>query len=138
MKSRRSTQTMKPATAAKKLGVYLPATPAEFQEGVVSRAELDEFQAEPPEWLRELRRNGPHPRPVVAAKLGVSIAGLARGGVTEALTTEQIDALKQDPPQWLEKERATQAEVRKEAARLKARNAERAARRAEQGGASRA
>jgi len=117
---------MKPATAAKKLGVYLPATPAEFQEGVVSRAQLDELQADPPEWLRDLRRNGPHPRPVVAAKLGVSIAGLARGGVTEALTTEQIEALKQERPEWLEKERATQAEVRKEAARLKKRDAERA------------
>ncbi|MGW0081077.1 DUF5997 family protein [Streptomyces sp. NPDC003393] len=138
MKSHRTTQTMKPATAAKKLGVYLPATPADFQEGVVSRAELEELQAEPPEWLRELRRNGPHPRPVVAARLGVSIAGLARGGITEALTTEQIDALKQDRPQWLEKERATQAEVRKEAARLKERNAERAARHAEQNGTSRA
>ncbi len=110
---------MKPATAAKKLGVYLPATPTEFQEGVVTRAELNELQAEPPAWLRELRANGPHPRPVVAAKLGVSIAGLARGGVTEALTTEQIEALKQERPEWLEKERATQAEVRKEAARLK-------------------
>ncbi|ANH90363.1 MULTISPECIES: DUF5997 family protein [unclassified Streptomyces] len=126
MKSHQSTQTMKPATAAKKLGVYLPATPAEFQEGVVSRAELDQLQADPPEWLRELRRDGPHPRPVVAARLGVSIAGLARGGVTEALTTEQIEALKQEGPEWLEKERATQAEVRKEAARLKKRNAERA------------
>jgi hypothetical protein len=138
MKSHRNTQTMKPATAAKKLGVYLPATPADFQEGVVSRAELEELQAEPPEWLRELRRSGPHPRPVVAARLGVSIAGLARGGITEALTTEQIDALKQDRPQWLEKERATQAEVRKEAARLKERNAERAARHGEQNGTSRA
>ncbi|MEU6811580.1 DUF5997 family protein [Streptomyces sp. NPDC046831] len=126
MKSHRTTQTMKPATAAKKLGVYLPATPAEFQEGVVSRAELDELQANPPEWLRELRRNGPHPRPVVAAKLGVSIAGLARGGVTEPLTTEQIEALKNDSPEWLRKERATQAEARKEAARLKKRDAERA------------
>ncbi|WP_086722371.1 DUF5997 family protein [Streptomyces carpinensis] len=133
MKSHQTTQTMKPATAAKKLGVYLPATPAEFQEGVVSRAELNELQANPPEWLRELRHNGPHPRPVVAAKLGVSIAGLARAGITEALTTEQIDALKQDQPEWLEKERATQAGVRKETARLKKRNAERAAR-ADQGG----
>ncbi|MGP4086371.1 DUF5997 family protein [Streptomyces sp. KR55] len=124
MKSHQTAQTMKPATAAKKLGVYLPATPAEFQQGVVSRAELNELQANPPEWLRELRRNGPHPRPVVAAKLGVSIAGLARGGVTEPLTSEQIEALKAERPEWLEKERATQAEVRKEAARLKARNAE--------------
>ncbi|MFJ3821232.1 DUF5997 family protein [Streptomyces nodosus] len=127
MKSQHSTQTMKPATAAKKLGVYLPATPAEFQEGVVSRAELNEFQAHPPEWLRELRLNGPHPRPVVAAKLGVSIAGLARGGITEPLTTERIEALKQERPEWLEKERATQADVRKETARIKKRDAERAA-----------
>ena len=119
MKSQQSTQTMKPATAAKKLGVYLPATPASFQEGVVSRAELNELQANPPEWLRELRLNGPHPRPVVASKLGVSIAGLARGGVTEALTTEQIEALKQERPEWLLKEQATQVEVRKEAARIK-------------------
>ncbi|MXM64312.1 hypothetical protein GR925_12860 [Streptomyces sp. HUCO-GS316] len=125
MKSHQTAQTMKPATAAKKLGVYLPATPAKFQAGVVSRAELSELQANPPEWLVELRRTGPHPRPVVAAKLGVSIAGLARGGVNEALTTEEIEALKQDSPEWLEKERATQAEVRKEAARIKKRNAER-------------
>ncbi|MET8179631.1 DUF5997 family protein [Streptomyces sp. NPDC005336] len=125
MKSHQTTQTMKPATAAKKLGVYLEATPAEFQEGVVSRTELNALQADPPEWLRELRRNGPHPRPVVAAKLGISIAGLARGGVTEALTTEQIDALKRDRPDWLDKERATQAEVRKEAVRIKEKNAER-------------
>ncbi|MFI2370772.1 DUF5997 family protein [Streptomyces sp. NPDC018833] len=127
MTSHQSTQTMKPATAAKKLGVYLEATPAEFQEGVVSRTELNALQSDPPEWLQELRRNGPHPRPVVAAKLGISIAGLARGGITEPLTTEQIDALKRELPEWLEKERATQAEVRKETARIKAKNEERAA-----------
>ncbi|SES32942.1 hypothetical protein SAMN05421870_117131 [Streptomyces qinglanensis] len=123
MTSHKTTQTMKPATAAKKLGVYLEATPAEFQEGVVSRDELNALQAEPPQWLLDLRRNGPHPRPVVAAKLGVSISGLARGGVTEALTTERIEALKAENPEWLQKERATQAEVRKEAARLKAKKA---------------
>ncbi|MEU8628240.1 DUF5997 family protein [Streptomyces sp. NPDC048669] len=125
MTSHQTTQTMKPATAAKKLGVYLEATPTEFQEGVVSRTELAALQSDPPEWLQELRRNGPHPRPVVAAKLGVSISGLARGGVTDALTTEQIDALKQEDPGWLRKERATQAEVRKETVRIKERNAER-------------
>lgn len=129
MTSHQSTQSMKPATAAKKLGVYLEATPAEFREGVVTRAELSALQADPPEWLRDLRRDGPHPRPVVAQKLGVSIAGLARGGVTEPLTTEQIEALKQDEPEWLVKERATQAEVRKETARIKKRDAERAAQR---------
>ncbi|MFI8276603.1 DUF5997 family protein [Streptomyces sp. NPDC085929] len=128
MTSHKTTQTMKPATAAKKLGVYLEATPAEFQEGVVTRSELNTLQAEPPQWLQDLRLGGPHPRPVVAAKLGVSIAGLARGGVTEALTTEQIDALKQENPEWLQKERATQAEVRKEAVRIKEKHAERAER----------
>lgn len=127
MTSHQNTQTMKPATAAKKLGVYLEATPADFREGAVSRAELNELQANPPQWLQELRRNGPHPRPVVAAKLGVSIAGLARAGVTEPLTTEQIEALKQEGPEWLERERTTQAEVRKEAERIKKKNAERQA-----------
>ncbi|SHK70333.1 DUF5997 family protein [Actinacidiphila paucisporea] len=127
MTSQKTTQTMKPATAAKKLGVYLQATPAEFQEGVVSRSELNALQADPPQWLQDLRREGPHPRPVVAARLGVSIAGLARGGVTEALTTEQIDALKRESPEWLQRERATQAEVRKEAVRIKDKQAERAA-----------
>ncbi|MFE5870131.1 DUF5997 family protein [Streptomyces roseifaciens] len=125
MTSHKTTQTMKPATAAKKLGVYLQATPAEFQEGVVSRSELNALQADPPQWLQDLRRNGPHPRPVVAAKLGVSIAGLARGGVTEPLTTEQIDALKDEQPEWLQRERTTQAEVRKETARIKEKNAAR-------------
>ena len=119
MTSHKTTQTMKPATAAKKLGVYLEATPAEFREGVVTRDELNALQADPPEWLRELRRTGPHPRPVVAAKLGVSIGGLTRGGITEPLTTERIDALKTESPDWLVRERATQAEVRKEAARDK-------------------
>jgi hypothetical protein len=119
MTSHKTTQTMKPATAAKKLGVYLEATPPEFQEGVVSRDELNALQADPPEWLRELRRTGPHPRPVVAAKLGVSIGGLSRGGITEALTTEQIDALKTENPDWLVRERATHAEVRKETVRVK-------------------
>jgi hypothetical protein len=123
MTSHKTPQTMKPATAAKKLGVYLEATPAEFQEGVVSRDELNALQTDPPEWLRDLRSNGPHPRPVVAAKLGISIGGLARGGITDPLTTEQIDELKSESPEWLQRERATQAEVRKETARVKAKKA---------------
>ncbi len=127
MKSHKTPQTMKPATAAKKLGIHLGAAPAEFQEGVVSRDELNALQADPPAWLRELRSHGPHPRQVAAVKLGVSIAGLARGGVTEPLTTEQIEALKADLPEWLQRERATQAEARKEAARIKERNAQRSA-----------
>lgn len=109
---------MKPATAAKKLGIHLPAAPAGFQESAVSRSEFNELQANPPEWLTELRRNGPHPRPEVARKLNVSISGLARGGVTEALTTAEITALLENPPQWLVEERATQAKVRAEAKRV--------------------
>lgn len=117
----KTTQTMKPETAAKKLGILLSATPAEFQEGVVSRSELNELQATPPTWLADLRRNGPHPKHVVAAKLGISVSGLIRGGVTEPLTTAEIDALKAENPAWLEHERSIQAEVRKEALRLKQR-----------------
>src|SRR6476646_9506073 len=119
MTSQKSPQSMKPATAAKKLGVYLEATPAEFQEGVVTRDELNALPPDPPEWLRDLRRDGPHPRPVVASKLGVSISGLARGGITEPLTTEQIEALKAELPEWLRTERTIQAEVRRETERVK-------------------
>jgi len=119
MKAQKTTQTMKPATAAKKLGIHLLAAPAEFQEGVVSRAELNALQADPPQWLRELRADGPHPRQVTAARLGISIAGLARGGVTEALTSEQIEALRDEMPEWLQRERTIQAEVRREALRVK-------------------
>lgn len=117
MSSNESSQSMKPATAAKKLGVYLPATPASFQESAITRSEFNELQSNPPEWLLELRRNGPHPRPEVARKLNVSISGLARAGVTEALTTADISSLLKDPPQWLVEERATQAKVRSEAQR---------------------
>ncbi|RKE22256.1 DUF5997 family protein [Streptomyces sp. TLI_171] len=125
----KTSQTMKPATAAKKLGIYLAATPAEFQAGVVSREELNAMQAEPPQWLAELRRNGPHPRQVVAARLGISVTGLGRAGITEALTTEQIDALRDENPLWLQHERANQVDVRKEAQRIKesAEKAEKAA-----------
>ncbi|MET0191150.1 MAG: DUF5997 family protein [Pseudonocardia sediminis] len=120
MTRQRSTQTMKPATAAKKLGVHLDATPEEFRAGVVSRDELDALQAEPPEWLRELRANGPHPRPVVADRLGVSISGLARAEITEPLTTAQIAAIKEEQPEWLRRERNTRAESQRAEARLQA------------------
>ena len=119
---------MKPATAAKKLGVLLDATPAEFREGVVSREELDALQTDPPEWLRDLRRDGPHPRPVVADRLGVSISGLARAEITEPLTTEQIASIKEEQPEWLERERGLRAEVQREEARLRAERAARPAR----------
>jgi hypothetical protein len=110
---------MKPVTAAKKLGVYLPATPEEFQSGDVSRTEFLELQANPPEWLAELRRTGPHPRPVVAQKLGISTSGLARAGVSDVMTTAEIKALLEKKPAWLVEERARQAAVREDAERVK-------------------
>ncbi|MER7277227.1 DUF5997 family protein [Dactylosporangium sp. NPDC000244] len=118
MSKPKQTQTMKPATAAQKLDVYLPATPQEFQDRLVSRDELDELQRNPPEWLVELRRDGPHPRNVVAARLRVSNSGLARGGVTEALTTAEIAELNANPPEWLVRERESYAEVKREQRRL--------------------
>lgn len=120
-------QTLKSATAAKKLGIYLPAAPQDFQETELTRAAFNDLQQTPPEWLAELRRNGPHPRPAVAQKLGISISGLARGGITDPLTSEQITGLLQDPPVWLVSERSTQAAVRAEAARVKERDTERKA-----------
>lgn len=115
-----SPHAMKPATAAKKLGVHLPATPEEFRAGGITRDQLADLQQNPPEWLTELRRNGPHPRPVVAGRLGVSISGLARGGVEDALTTKQINHLRDDPPAWLIVERETHAKVVAEEERLRA------------------
>lgn len=119
MTSAKSPQTMKPATAAQKLGVFLAATPESFQTDLISREQLNDMIAHPPQWLVELRKTGPHPRPVVAHKLGVSNAGLARGEVTEPLKTEEISALLQKPPAWLVRERATHAEVNEENARVK-------------------
>ncbi len=111
---------MKPATAAKKLDVYLPATPPAFQANPITRDELAALQADPPQWLTDLRRNGPHPKNLVAAKLGVSISGLARGGVTDALTSEQIAALLEEKPDWLVAERESYQNVLSEQRRLKA------------------
>jgi hypothetical protein len=123
----KKSQVMKPSTAALKLDVYLPATPQEFQDGMVSREELDEMQHNPPQWLADLRRDGPHPRNVVAARLRVSNSGLARGGITDPLTTEQIAALAADPPEWLTRERETHAENKREERRLQALREEAAA-----------
>ena len=115
---------MKPETAAKKLGVQLDATPEEFRSGPVSRSQLHELLQTPPEWLVTLRRDGPHPREVVAARLGISNSGLKRGDVTPPLTTEQIQALLAEKPEWLVRERATHAQVMAENARLKRERAE--------------
>jgi hypothetical protein len=128
MSSAKSPQTLKPETAAQKLGVFLPATPKEFQSAGITRDRLDEMLQTPPEWLVELRLHGPHPRQIVAGKLGVSTSGLARAGVTEALTTLEIKEMLADPPEWLVRERATQAAVREETRRIRERDAERAKR----------
>jgi hypothetical protein len=112
-------QTMKPATAAKKLEILLAATPASFRDHDISREELAAVQADPPEWLVTLRREGPHPRSVVAQRLGVSNSGLSRGGLTEPLTTAEIAALIEESPRWLELERDRQRAVRAEEARRK-------------------
>ncbi|MDH6197135.1 hypothetical protein M2272_003788 [Mycobacterium frederiksbergense] len=124
--SRPNAQSMKPATAAKKLDVYLPATPAEFQENAITRSELAALQADPPQWLKDLRKNGPHPKNLVAAKLGVSIAGLARGGIKDALTTEQINQLLEEKPEWLVAERESFQSVLREQRRVKALHADQA------------
>lgn len=112
-------QTMKPITAAAKLGIFLPAAPEEFRNSPVTRDEVDELRANPPAWLQELLRNGPFPRDVVAQKLGVSRSGLQRAGVTEALTADEIGELLADPPAWLVEERETQRKVAAEKARAK-------------------
>ena len=124
--SRPNAQSMKPATAAKKLDVYLPATPTEFQENAITRSELAALQTDPPQWLKDLRKDGPHPKNLVAAKLSVSIAGLVRGGVTEALTTEQIAQLIEEMPEWLVAERESYQAVLREERRLKAQQEDRA------------
>ena len=100
---------MKPATAAKKLGLYLPATPQEFQNGAVTHAQLRELQENPPQWLVDLRRNGPHPRPEVARKLGISITALKNNDMDKPLTTEEIKALLADQPEWLRAARTQHA-----------------------------
>lgn len=109
---------MKAATAAKKLGIYLPAAPQEFQEALITRDELNDMQANPPQWLADLRRNGPHPRSIVAARLGISISGLNRNGYSEPLTTDEINEIRQDEPKWLVIERQIASEVKAEEERL--------------------
>lgn len=122
---------MKPETAAKKLGIHLPATPESFRGSAITREQFAALQSDPPQWLADLRRDGPHPRDVVARKLGVSTSGLSRAGVKDALTTEQIRDLLASPPQWLVAERATQAAVRAENTRIKQQRAQKAARKSE-------
>jgi hypothetical protein len=98
-------QLLSPKTAAEKLGVFLPATPPEFRQKQISRDELQALQADPPEWLVTLRREGPHPRNEVSRRLGVSNSALARAGVSDSMTTAEIRALLEERPEWLIAER---------------------------------
>ena len=50
---------MKPITAASKLDIHLPSAPEEFQRSSLTRSDVEALRANPPEWLVELRRNGP-------------------------------------------------------------------------------
>lgn len=103
---------MRAQTAAKKLGIYLPAAPAEFQESAVTHAQLRDLQDNPPEWLAKLRREGPHPRPVVAQKLGISVTALKKNDLDKPLNTAEIKELLADQPEWLRKARTALAEQR--------------------------
>lgn len=103
---------MKPLTAAKKLGIYLPATPEQFQNEDLSHGQFVELQRNPPEWLAELRRNGPHPRPEVARRLGVTITALKNNDSDKPFTTAEIKDLLADQPEWLQSARASLAEQR--------------------------
>lgn len=108
------TQTMKPETAAKKLGILADAAPDEFRAAPVTREALEELQSNPPEWLAELRREGPHPRREIARRLGVSTSALGRAGLTEPLTTTEVRAIFDDMPEWLVAEREIQRQVRED------------------------
>ncbi len=113
---------MKPLTAANKLGIYLPAAPEEFQRSPITRDDLEQLRDNPPDWLVDLRRNGPFPRDVVAQKLGISRAGLGRADVSDAMDADQIGALLADPPEWLVAERKNYADVVAEKERVKAKS----------------
>ena len=105
-------QLLKPENAAKKLSIYLPATPESFQNTPISRDQLKALNDDPPEWLVTLRRDGPHPRSEVARRLGISNSGLARAGAPDVLTTAEIKQLLVDMPEWLVTERARMAATR--------------------------
>jgi hypothetical protein len=113
-RSAKKPQALKPSTAATKLDILLAATPDEFRQGMITRTELEDLQRNPPQWLVDLRRTGPHPRSVVAARLRVSRSALVRHGLTEPQTTEQIEALLADAPAWLGHERAVLAQARRD------------------------
>jgi len=56
-----------------------------------------------------LRREGPHPRPEVAHKLGISVTALKKNDMDKPLTTAEINQLLKEQPEWLQQARATMA-----------------------------
>ncbi|WP_347307401.1 DUF5997 family protein [Corynebacterium sp. SA-MJD20WY100] len=96
--------------------IYLPATPEEFQNGAVTHAQLRELQDNPPQWLVTLRQEGPHPRPIVAQKLGISVNAMKKNDMDRPLTTAEIKALLDEAPEWLTVARKQHAEQRARAA----------------------
>lgn len=122
-----SSTAMKPLTAAKKLGIYLPAAPEEFQNTALSREEFQALVHTPPQWLTDLRANGPHPKDVVAHKLRITIAALKRQGLDATpLTTAEIQAILDEGPEWLHTEQrtlATERQAQTEAQQAKERKA---------------
>ncbi|MBY6539559.1 hypothetical protein HQ325_12830 [Rhodococcus sp. BP-349] len=114
-----NTQTMKPLTAAAKLGIFLPAAPEEFRSQPITRGDLEALRQNPPQWLSDLWTAGPFPRDVVARKLGVTNTALARNDVSDSMTQAEIDALSAEEPDWLKAERENYAEVQREAVRVK-------------------
>ncbi len=115
---------MRPQTAAKKLGIYLPAAPQEFQDRAITHAELRDLHTNPPEWLSELRRTGPYPRPVVAQKLGISVTALKKNDMDKPLDAAEIKELLENQPDWLRAARTTHAESREEGKNADGKNTE--------------
>ena len=107
---------MRPQTAAKKLGIYLPAAPQEFQDGAITHAELRDLHTNPPEWLAELRRTGPYPRPIVAQKLGISVTALKKNDMDKPLNAAEVKELLENQPDWLRAARTAHADSRSESA----------------------
>ena len=68
----------------------------------------------PPEWLTELRRTGPYPRPVVAQKLGISVTALKKNDMDKPLDAAEIKELLENQPDWLRAARTAHAEARTE------------------------
>lgn len=112
--SKKSHPPMKPLTAAKKLGIYLPAAPQDFQDHPLTHEEFVAHQTNPPEWLQILRREGPHPRPEVARKLGITITALKKNGMDKPLTTAEIKVLLENQPDWLREARLSLAKQRED------------------------